>query len=162
MIALPNRRATIALGRRLGLALAPSDLVVLSGGLGAGKTFLARALLRAVGVPEEIAVPSPTFTLENEYGPAEGARLTVIHADLYRVLGGDLEAELAGLGLRDRRAAGAALVVEWGERAFGPLGADGLVVHLELDPRRATCTAHGPRGAALLAAATPPLAPEIA
>jgi len=153
MIALPNRRATLALARRLAQALVPSDLVVLVGGLGAGKTFLARGLLRALGVPEEIAVPSPTFTLENEYGPEEGARLPVIHADLYRLLGGDLEAELAGLGLRDRRSAGAALLVEWGEDAFSPLGGDGLLVHLELEPRRATLRAEGPRGEALRNAA---------
>ena len=133
-------------------ALEPSDLVVLSGGLGAGKTFFARAALRALGVPREVPVPSPTFTLLCEYGTDEGARLPVVHADLYRLLGGDLEAEVADLGLRDLRAEGRTLLVEWGEDAFATLGADGLVVNLHLSPRRAELRAEGARGEALLRA----------
>lgn len=151
---LPTRRATIRLGQAIARALRPGDLVVLTGGLGAGKTFLVRATLRALGVPDEIAVPSPTFTLMNEYGPDAGARLPVVHADLYRLLGaGDLDDELDELGIRARRGEGYAVLVEWGGDAFDALGGDG--VHLDLSPptaeapRSARIEGHGPRGVAL-------------
>jgi tRNA threonylcarbamoyladenosine biosynthesis protein TsaE len=153
-IPLQTRRATIRLAKALGEALAPGDLVILEGNLGAGKTFLVRAMLRALGVAEEIAVPSPTFTLMNEYE----ARIPVIHADLYRLLGSEeLDLEVAELGLRSRRGEGAALVVEWGTEAFDTLGGDGLRISIERtisedgEARVATITGDGPRGKALLA-----------
>ena len=110
--------------RRLGAAIArrlePRDLVVLSGDLGAGKTFLVRAIARALGVVG--VVTSPTFTLVQEYQTARG---TLAHADLYRLLGSgalSLDDEVARLGLREMRAEGAMLVVEWGEGAIDALG----------------------------------------
>ncbi|MGZ3454292.1 MAG: tRNA (adenosine(37)-N6)-threonylcarbamoyltransferase complex ATPase subunit type 1 TsaE [Polyangiales bacterium] len=161
-VELATRRATIRLAQALGAALAPGDLVILEGGLGAGKTFLVRAMLRALGVAEEIAVPSPTFTLMNEYP----ARIPVIHADLYRLLGSeDLELEVAELGLRSRRGEGAALVVEWGTEAFETHGGDGLRISIERtvqeagDTRVATITGDGPRGKALLASLAATLSP---
>jgi tRNA threonylcarbamoyladenosine biosynthesis protein TsaE len=160
---LATRRATIRLARALATALRPGDLVILEGGLGAGKTFLVRAMLRALGVAEEIAVPSPTFTLMNEYEATIPQRFPVIHADLYRLLGSDdLEMEVAELGLRSRRGEGAALVVEWGTEAEATLGGDALRISVErrLDDtsddeqstRVATLTGEGSRGRALLAA----------
>ncbi len=166
-IDLPTRRATTRLAQSLAAALAPGDLVVLEGALGAGKTFLVRALLRALGVPDHIAVPSPTFTLMNEYGPDVGAQIPVVHADLYRLLGaGDLEDELAELGLYARRGEGWASIVEWGGDAFVALGADGIRIVLARDAqrveendttegssrRRAEISGHGERGARLATA----------
>jgi tRNA threonylcarbamoyladenosine biosynthesis protein TsaE len=148
--ALPTRRATVQLARRLGGALAGGDLIVLSGDLGAGKTFMARAICRALGVPPEIPVTSPTFTLVHEYD----ARLPVRHADLYR-LGG--EEELAALGLREQRAEGAVLLVEWGEPYLAALGGDGLLLGMAVSPsgvREARLTATGPRSAALCRASS--------
>lgn len=151
---LETRRATIRLGQAIARALLPSDLVVLSGGLGAGKTFLVRSMLRALGVPEQIAVPSPTFTLMNEYGRETGARIPVVHADLYRLLGaGELEDELGELGLRARRSEGWAAIVEWGDDAFDALGGDGVRIAIEPPhgdaPRVVTIVGQGTRGDAL-------------
>lgn len=162
-IELPTRRATIRLARALAAALAPGDLVLLDGGLGAGKTFLARALLRGLGLPEAIAVPSPTFTLMNEYPRDLGVRVPVVHADLYRVRGagdgsdadlGALIDTIADLGLRARRAEGWALIVEWSGEVPEAFGGDALRIELSRAEggRRATLHALGPRGGALLAA----------
>jgi tRNA threonylcarbamoyladenosine biosynthesis protein TsaE len=102
--------------------------VVLSGDLGAGKTFLVRAVARSLGVKGPVT--SPTFTLVQEYATTRGA---LVHVDLYRVLGAGLAAEVARLGLRERRRDGAILVVEWGEDAIPALGGDpALVVSLAI------------------------------
>jgi tRNA threonylcarbamoyladenosine biosynthesis protein TsaE len=146
-IDLPNRRATVRLGRALAAELRAGDLVLLDGELGAGKTFLARAVCRALGVPASVPVASPTFTLVHELS----ARLEVAHADLYRL--GSPE-ELGPLGLRDRRGEGAVLLVEWGLPHGDALGGDALTVHLEAGDggRRARLSANGPRSEALRAA----------
>lgn len=101
-----------ALGARIAAALRPGDVVALSGELGAGKTTLARAIVRALG--HEGEVPSPSFTIVETYDPP-AVRLPLVHADFYR-LARPQEAE--ELGLDDYRA-GAALVAEWPENAGG-------------------------------------------
>jgi tRNA threonylcarbamoyladenosine biosynthesis protein TsaE len=139
---LPNRRATIRLARRVAPLLAPSDLVVLCGDLGTGKTFFARALCRALGVPAEVEVTSPTFTLVHEYA----ARLPILHADAYRLRD---EAELLALGLREARGEGAVVMVEWGEPYVEVLGGEALVVsfeHASARARRAKLGGVGSRG----------------
>jgi tRNA threonylcarbamoyladenosine biosynthesis protein TsaE len=150
-VPLPTRRSTIRLARRLAAALERSDLVVLSGDLGAGKTFFVRALCRALGVSPQIPVTSPTFTLVHEH---EG-RVPIRHADAYRLRDA---AELAALGLREERAEGAALLVEWGEPHLDALGGDGLVLEIALGPggaRVAKITPTGPRSLALARACEP-------
>jgi tRNA threonylcarbamoyladenosine biosynthesis protein TsaE len=124
---LPNRRATRILGKELAQSLGPGALVLLSGDLGAGKTFLARAILRALGVEEGTVVPSPTFTLLQEYETSHGL---VIHADLYRLRDLNPEVELPKLGLIERRREGAMLLVEWGEGYEAFLGKHTVSVHL--------------------------------
>lgn len=126
LVPLPTRRATIRLARSLATILQPGDLVILSGDLGAGKTFFTRALARALGVPSPEPITSPTFTLVHEYD----ARVPITHADLYRVAD---EEELVHLGLRNRRGEGAVLVVEWGEPFEGALGGDALHIGFDLD-----------------------------
>lgn len=146
MIPLPTRRSTTRLARAIAGAAEPGDLVVLSGELGAGKTFLVRALLRALGMPADERVTSPTFALVNDY---EIRNRKIAHADLYRL--GDAS-ELEQLGLRDRRAEGAILLVEWGEPYEGALGGDALLVRIELGPpRTARLSASGERAARLAA-----------
>lgn len=141
---LRSRRDTRRLGEAIARALRPGDLVILSGDLGAGKTFLVRAVARALGVPD--AVTSPTFTLVHEHATPRGA---LVHADLYRLLepGSDLPGEVARLGLRERRAEGAMLIVEWGESAVASLGGDAeLAVSLVLrGPHEREATLSGPR-----------------
>ncbi len=92
--------------------LQPGDVVALSGGLGAGKTTLARAVIGALGHQGE--VPSPTFTILETYDPP-AVRLPLVHADFYRL---DRPQEAEELGLDDYRE-GAALIAEWPEHAGG-------------------------------------------
>ena len=104
---LANLAGTEALAARIAAGLETGDAVALEGDLGAGKTTLARAILRALGVVE--TVPSPTFTLVQQY---EAARFPVCHYDLYRV---EHESELEELALGDALIEGVALI-EWPER----------------------------------------------
>lgn len=146
---LATRRDTTRLGVALASALVQGDLVLLSGDLGAGKTFLARAMARALGVPTELAIASPTFSLVQEYDTPRGV---LLHCDLYRLLddGGDTtktSAEIRRLGLAERRAEGCILVVEWGQGFERDLGGDAAFdvrLAIEGDARIATIRGRGP------------------
>ena len=142
-LALPDEAATVRLARALGRLLRPGDLVALGGDLGAGKTALARALIRSLsplGKAEE--VPSPTFTLVQSY---DTPGLTISHFDLYRLGGAQ---EVAELGFDDALQTGAALV-EWPDRLehLLPAGRLDVVLHFDMaagpGARRAQITAHG-------------------
>ena len=148
-IELPTERATRELAARVAPHLAAGDLLVLSGPLGSGKTFFARALCRALGLPPSVRVPSPTFTLVHEHPTTP----PVSHADLYRLRD---ENDVRGLGLDAQRDEGRVLLVEWGETYVDALGGDALVLELRLAPRRASFRATGPRSSAMLAALAAP------
>jgi tRNA threonylcarbamoyladenosine biosynthesis protein TsaE len=109
---LPDLAAMEEFGARIAAALRIGDVVALSGGLGAGKTTLARAIIAALGHQGE--VPSPSFAIIETYDPP-ALRLPLVHADFYR-LKDPQEAE--ELGLDDYRH-GAALLAEWPEMAGG-------------------------------------------
>jgi tRNA threonylcarbamoyladenosine biosynthesis protein TsaE len=123
--AVDTRRLAEALAR----ACRPGDVLLLVGGLGAGKTTFAQGLAAGLGVPERVT--SPTFTLVRQYrtGRSEGI-VQLLHADVYRLE--DL-AEIEDLALDELVEDGAVAAVEWGERAAPLLGADALVVELERD-----------------------------
>jgi tRNA threonylcarbamoyladenosine biosynthesis protein TsaE len=109
---LPDLPAMETFGRRIAERLRAGDVVALSGGLGAGKTTLARSIIAALGYESE--VPSPTFTIVETYDPP-AVRLKLVHADFYRL---ERPAEADELGLDDYRQ-GAALIAEWPERVGG-------------------------------------------
>ena len=111
-IELPDLAATAALGQRIAAALRPGDVVALSGGLGAGKTTLARAIIAALGHAGE--VPSPSFAIIETYDPPS-VRLPLVHADFYRL---NRPEEAEELGLDDYRH-GAVLLAEWPDLAGG-------------------------------------------
>jgi tRNA threonylcarbamoyladenosine biosynthesis protein TsaE len=100
------------IGAAIGGALGAGDVVLLSGGLGAGKTTLARAMLKARGLAGE--APSPTFAIVQPYAPPE-VDLPIAHVDLYRIEDSD---EMIELGLDDYLYDGA-LLIEWPERLGG-------------------------------------------
>ena len=134
---LTDESATRELGAMIADALGTGDLIALSGDLGAGKTTLARAILRSLGVAED--VPSPTFTLVQRY---RTQNLAVSHFDLYRV---ESTTELNELGLEAALDDGAALV-EWPENGLPErLRQDALTISLmALDHDRRDVRVSGP------------------
>ena len=132
---------TNRLAQDLAFALHPGDLVFLAGTLGAGKTAFARATLRALAGAELLEVPSPTFTLVQDY---ELGGVRVMHVDLYRL---EEPEEIVELGLLDARA-DHLLLVEWSERAEGLLGEADIFVQIEisgLNERRITISCAPPQ-----------------
>lgn len=108
-IATAGAAETETLGRLLGDLLVPPALLLLCGGLGAGKTCFTRGLARGLGLPEDEAVTSPTYTLMNHYV----GRCELFHFDLYRLAG---PADLDEIGFDETLQGGGVVVVEWSER----------------------------------------------
>ncbi len=98
---------TIALGERLAADLPPRATVLLIGNLGAGKTTLAKGIVKGLGAAHPNDVSSPTFTLIHEYSPS------VYHVDLYRL---DRPEQVATIGLEELFERPAVVLIEWGER----------------------------------------------
>jgi tRNA threonylcarbamoyl adenosine modification protein YjeE len=127
-LVLTDEAATIRLAGDLAAILKPGDIVALSGHLGAGKSALARAILRELSEDPELEAPSPTFTLVQSY---ETPRGPVLHADLYRVRSPD---ELDDIGLIEDLDQLITLV-EWPDRAGSRLPAGRrLDIVLDIDP----------------------------
>ncbi len=135
---LADEAATARLGAAVAKALRAGEAVCLSGPLGAGKSTLARALIRALTKPDE-EVPSPTFTLVQTYN---GTAFPLAHFDLYRL--GDAD-EAYELGLDEALDEGAA-ILEWPERLEGRLPPDRLDIEIAFEAeggRVARLSRHG-------------------
>ncbi|HEY0012631.1 MAG TPA: tRNA (adenosine(37)-N6)-threonylcarbamoyltransferase complex ATPase subunit type 1 TsaE [Allosphingosinicella sp.] len=126
MITLAGPEQTEALGARIAALLRPGDVLALYGDLGAGKTTLARGLLRGLGFEGDVA--SPTFSIVIAYDPPD-TRLSVAHVDLYRIEDPDEIEELA----LDEALEDGALVVEWPERLGARLWRHALKLRIEPD-----------------------------
>lgn len=149
---LPDEHATEAFAARLAQAIAarPNEglHVHLSGDLGAGKTTLVRALLRALGHTGRVR--SPTYTLCEPYNiDFPKGRLEVYHFDLYRFAD---PAEWHDAGFRDHFSGNALCLIEWPEKAGSLLGVPDLTLKLEPtgSGRRLTAVACTPKGIAVL------------
>ncbi len=125
-IFLPDDDATTAFGAKLAATLKPGDIVSLEGDLGAGKTALARAIIRALADDAALEVPSPTFAIIQPYDTLRGS---VLHADLYRL---SHASEVDELGLLDDPEA--IILVEWAARVPEVAAAATIVIELSIPP----------------------------
>ncbi len=107
---LRSEAETIEKAKEIAARLEPGDVLALHGELGAGKSVLARGIMRALGVTDE-ALPSPTFAIIQEY---EGRSCRVAHMDWYRLSGPE---ELEAIGVRDYFRPPWICLIEWPERA---------------------------------------------
>lgn len=133
-VVLPTVDDTRALGLALGRMLAPGDLVVLTGGLGAGKTTLTQGLGEGLGVRGPVT--SPTFVIARVHPSLVGGP-SLAHVDAYR-LGGAVELDDLDL---DADVATSVTVVEWGHGLAEDLSDDRLEVVLDVDPASEVRTA---------------------
>ena len=118
-----SEEETIALGEKLAGELPPKIAVLLIGNLGAGKTTLAKGIVKGLGAAQPDEVSSPTFTLIHEYSPS------VYHIDLYRL---DHAREVATLGLDEIFDRTAVVLIEWGERFPQLMPEDRIEIRLRI------------------------------
>jgi tRNA threonylcarbamoyladenosine biosynthesis protein TsaE len=116
-----SEEETIALGEALAAELPSKALVLLMGNLGAGKTTLAKGIVKGLKAAEPDEVSSPTFTLIHEYGSG------VYHIDLYRL---DTAAQIASLGLEEIFDRPAIALIEWGERFLEQMPQERIEIRL--------------------------------
>jgi tRNA threonylcarbamoyladenosine biosynthesis protein TsaE len=118
-----SEEETIALGEEIARALPRPAVVLLIGDLGAGKTTLAKGIVKGLGAAAPEDVSSPTYTLIHEFGEKD----KVYHIDLYRL---ERESEAMALGLDDLLDSNSILLVEWGERFPALWPPDRIEIHL--------------------------------
>jgi tRNA threonylcarbamoyladenosine biosynthesis protein TsaE len=135
----PNESCSLMLGAKIGEQVEAGDVLALWGELGTGKTLFTRGIARGMGVPQQIPITSPTFTIINEY---EG-RLRLYHLDLYRLT--TLE-DLETVPWREVIFGSGVAVIEWPDRMGSLLPVKRWDIRFEFldeDHRRITVAAHG-------------------
>ena len=138
-----SEEETIALGERLAHALPRRAVVLLVGNLGAGKTTLAKGIVKGLGAAEPDEVASPTFTLIHEYPIAHSkaaGRPMVYHIDLYRL---DKANEAARLGMDELFEKDAVVLIEWAEKFPELMPAERIEIRIaagDTDQREITVT----------------------
>lgn len=124
VITTHNEHETRRLGFLLGELARPGDVIALIGNLGAGKTRFAQGFGRGLGVPEDVVINSPTFTLVNEYR----GRISCYHIDVYRLASAE-EAET--LALDDYFYADGVCLVEWADRIPDALPTHSITITID-------------------------------
>ncbi|MDQ6988537.1 MAG: tRNA (adenosine(37)-N6)-threonylcarbamoyltransferase complex ATPase subunit type 1 TsaE [Mariprofundaceae bacterium] len=125
-ISIDNEAEMLVLAERIASNIQAGDCITLSGELGAGKSFLARGIMRLLGVRDE-ALPSPTFSIIQEYQADHG--IQIAHMDWYRLGHAD---EVQSLGVDEFFQAPWVSLIEWSERAPNLLPEHTLAIHISL------------------------------
>lgn len=121
-LVLENEQETEALGRQLAVAVKPGQVIALTGDLGAGKTTLARAIARAIGICGPVT--SPTFTILQEY---DEGRLPLYHFDVYRI---DDPSEMDELGYDEYFYGEGVCIIEWADKIDELLPPSTIRIHI--------------------------------
>lgn len=122
-----NPEATYKFASALGELLAGGDLICLSGDLGAGKTTFVQGLALGLGIPEAVAVNSPTFTLVSIY---DEGRVPLYHFDVYRL---NDSSELYDIAFDEYIDGSGVVVVEWGERVNDAFPTEYLTINMQAE-----------------------------
>ena len=117
--------STITLGKKLGSFMQRGQIIALSGELGAGKTTLVKAIALGAGIPGDVVVSSPSYTLVNEYY----GKMPVYHFDLYRLEGAD---DIHELGYDEYLEGEGLSLVEWADIAPELLPKEHLKIHITI------------------------------
>lgn len=134
-----NAEQTFALGFSVGQQAGDGDVFALSGELGSGKTCFTGGLARGLGVGEDYAITSPTFTLINEYP----GRCRLYHCDVYRL---NASGELEDLGFDEYLSGKGVMAIEWAEKIPEALPPDAISVwFIYVDENRRKIRINGPR-----------------
>lgn len=134
-----NAGQTFAFGFSVGKRAADGDIFALSGELGSGKTCFTGGLARGLGIGEDYAITSPTFTLINEYS----GRCRLYHCDVYRL---DASGDLEDLGFDEYLSGKGVMAIEWAEKIEDVLPPDAIAISfLYLDENRRKIRINGPR-----------------
>lgn len=129
---------TFEIGRGIGQRISKPTTLLLSGGLGAGKTVLTRGIAAGLGVMDHSSVHSPSFTLVNEYPSSRG---TLVHVDLYRL---ETTHDLHSIGIDELLAGDSVVVIEWAEKLpFEIPDAVTIKIHPGLEPEQRTIEVSG-------------------
>lgn len=134
-----SSQQTSDIGFAIGKQAGEGDVFALSGELGAGKTCFTAGLARGLGVTEDYAITSPTFTFINEYP----GRCRLYHFDVYRL---NHLIELDDLGYEEYVSGRGVVVIEWAEKIAGALPSDAVIIHFQyVDENRRVIRFRGPQ-----------------